>query len=387
MSAVPAPARQPDGAQQWARDHLGPPTLAFLCATLILYGGYLASGVTEQFLAGRNWAHWDSFLYESIATHGDTLMRCPGQPGTWCGNAGWFPGYPVLLTPLYALGLSQNSSAEVVSWIFDWGVLVLLWSGYLQHLQSNLRYVALTFAACVPGGVLMRSVFPMSMTDFFLIWSLLSARSGHWRRAGIIGAGASFCYVSALALAPVLAALVFLQLGGRPLLSRSRQAALAGGLVLVGFVAACVLELIETGRWNAYFLVQQKYHHGLHSPEDTIWPLVKSLFNQHPGYSVALAAEATLGVTVVLVLLVTLLWRLLRRSVTLWDCAVIAFVVIVWFLPATQANLSYWRGDTLLLPAALVLPRAPVWLAVLLTAGAVAVMPLVALYFIQGQLI
>jgi len=37
----------------------------------------------------------DSGLYLDIARHGYTLFRCtPPNRGDWCGNAGWFPGYP-----------------------------------------------------------------------------------------------------------------------------------------------------------------------------------------------------------------------------------------------------------------------------------------------------
>ena len=47
------------------------------------------------------WGRWDSGQYLPIADKGYIYERCAGVanrgPEDWCGNAGWFPGYPYLM--------------------------------------------------------------------------------------------------------------------------------------------------------------------------------------------------------------------------------------------------------------------------------------------------
>ena len=376
------------------RDRLGVPTLVFLGATLLLYTGYLASGVSPHFLAGVNWAHWDSFQYEGIASRGYFVAPCPPHTPGLCGNGGWFPGYPLLLAPLYSLGLSHNFTGEAISWMFDYGLLVLLWSE-LRKLDSELRYIALVFAACVPGGVLMRSVFPMSMTAFFMVAGLLTARAERWRLAGLLAGIAGFCYPSVAVLAPLLAAMAFWRLHDQPTIVRLREAGLAGALALGGFVATCILTQAQTGHWNLYFLVQETYEHGFHGPWATIWPLIKGVLqHQNPGTRSALFAPATaaVGVEAAVALIIVccvagnLVWRLRQRIATDWDIALTALIVVLWLFPVTQANLSWWRGDTLLVPVALLIPRMPKSVGVTITTLAVAMFPRLTTFFVQNLL-
>jgi hypothetical protein len=371
------------------------PTLVFLGATLLLYCGYLASGVSPHFLAGVNWAHWDSANYEAIASRGYYVAVCPPHIPGLCGDGGWFPGYPLLLAPLYSLGLSHDVTGEVISWVFDYGLLVLLWSE-LRKLDSDLRYVALVFTACVPGGVLMRSVYPMSMTAFFLVAALIAARAERWKLAGLLAGIAGFCYPSASVLAPFLAAMAFWRLKDEPTILRLREAGSAGALALGGFVATCILTQAQTGHWNLYFLVQETYRHGFHGPWATIWPLIKGVLqHQNPGtdsalYAPATAAvgvEAAVAVVIVCVTVGSMIWRLRERIATEWDIALTVLVVVLWLLPVTQANLSWWRADTLLIPVALLIPRMPKSAGVTIATLAVAMFPLLTAFFVQNLLI
>src|SRR3954463_9334460 len=59
------------------------------------------------------WGRWDSFHYVDIAVHGRTFGRCDSPrfsalPNplntTWCGTAGWLPGYPWMIRALSATG-------------------------------------------------------------------------------------------------------------------------------------------------------------------------------------------------------------------------------------------------------------------------------------------
>lgn len=369
-----------------ARELLWPPTLAFIAATLVLWCAEVAAGLPAgHFLWGSTWVHWDAGLYESIAQGGYTLMHCAGA-STWCGNAGWFPGYPVLLTPIYAIGVTHNGSAVAVSWFFDWATLVLLWGGCLSQMRAEVRHLALLFAAVVPGGIFMRAAFPMSITDFFLIASLLLARRGRWGWAGLLGALASFCYLSAAAWAPVLGGWVLYRSWSLGWTQRLLRAAASAAMVLGGIVAACLLLWAQTGRVDVYFLVQAKYQHGFHDPFENLWNLIHPLFTGVTGVDAAIGVEGLLALAFVLALALTVLVGALRRSLVAWDLVVLALVLVLWLVPLTQDTLDYWRGDTLMLPGVLMFGRVARTPVALLSAGAVAAFPLLALFYFQGTL-
>jgi hypothetical protein len=365
---------------------LGPPAIAFLCATLVLWA--TASIAGDRFFVASTWARWDSALYMQIAASGLHLVSCPvayGR-GTWCGDAGWYPGYPALLAPLYSIGLPEAATATAVSWLFDFGTLAVLWRGFLAELDSPVRYVGLVFAAFVPGGVYMRAAFPMSMVTFCMILCLLLLRHRRWWWAGVVGGIACFCYLSAIALAPVVALAVFLAGRGQGPLRRVLSACTAGGIVCLGAVAASLLALAQTGHWNAYFMVQAHYGHGFHFPLSILWPMLKGTLTGATGLVRAQDAEATLAAVVAVVLTLGVIARVVKRTATSWDLLLLLLVLICWLAPLTQANLSYWRSDTLLLPGALLVVRLRPAVGTLLTGAAVAIFPILAYFFFVGTL-
>ena len=46
-------------------------------------------------------------------------MGMVSEGSTWCGNAAWFPGYPLLLAGLHVFGLPILGTGIAVSWIFS----------------------------------------------------------------------------------------------------------------------------------------------------------------------------------------------------------------------------------------------------------------------------
>jgi hypothetical protein len=370
-----------------ARD-LGPPALAFLGATVVLL--LAAAAAKARFFTSVTWTRWDAGIYLSIAKQGYGIGPCPPSVlpvGSVCGNAGWFPGYPALLAPLNTLGLPLVLTGVTVSWLFDFGVLVLLWNGFLRGVQSRIRYVSLTFAAFVPGGVYARAAYPLSMTAFFMLLCLLLLRHRHWLWAGVAGGLASFCYPTAIVIAPLVLAWVLLDERDSRLSRRLPTALAAGALAGLGLVATFVVAEVELGHWNAYFLVQAPFKHGFHMPLSILWPMLRGPFAGVKSVHGIWDAEAILSTLVSLVLLVGIGMKALARSASRFDLLLLALVLVLWLAPLTQADVSYWRGDVLLLPAALLLPKLPDWLAVTLAGAAVAVFPFLALFFFNGTLV
>ncbi len=344
-----------------------------------------------QFFSAISWFKWDSLLYSDIAQKGYYLHRCTpaeytGPLPPWCGDTAWFPGYPAVLAVLDGLGLPPVGMAVLVSWVFDLAVLLLLWNGFLRRAPAWLAYLALAFAACCPGGLYMHAAFPMSMTVFFILLWLLALRDRRWVWAGLAGGCAAFCYPTAVVLVPLAVVWIWVEDGGS-LMRRCIAITESGGLTGLGILVALAVGAIGSGRLNAFPLAQSHYEHGFHEPFSILWPLIHGALSGASGVPWAQGVEALLAAFMVVMLAIGLIGLALRGRLTRWDVFLMAFIVVFWLFPATQANESYWRGDTLLLPAALLMLRVRAELSVLICAASIAVFPFLAYYFFAGGLI
>ena len=367
---------------------VGPPTLAFVAATVVLMMAAVAGGA--DFSATSTWTRWDAGIYMTIAHTGYSMFPCIGNqfpPGSWCGNAFLFPGYPLVLAPLYSIGLPTAATAVAVSWIFDFALLVLLWEGFLREISSPLRHVALLFAAFAPGAIYMRAGYPMSMAAFFMLLCLYLLRHRRWFWAALCGSIAAFTYPVAVAIVPIVFAWVLMGERRSALQMRFVRACLCGALAGAGLVATLVAAQVQTGHWNAYFLIQDRYDHGVHLPFTLLLPMLTGPFDGVTYVHGIWDCEAILATAVSACLLLGIGARALRRTTSLQELLIVALVLICWLGPLTQRDISYWRDDTLMLPAAVLLPRLPTRIAIGLAGGAVTMLPLLALFFFIGTLI
>ena len=78
---------------------MAPPLAAFAVARGLLWAASASTG--RGWPGAADLSRHDTFLYLGIAKHGYTLFTCP-RPGGWCGNAGWFPLFPLLVVVLGA---------------------------------------------------------------------------------------------------------------------------------------------------------------------------------------------------------------------------------------------------------------------------------------------
>jgi hypothetical protein len=363
----------------------GPPITAFALATLALWVTTKAQGA--PFSSSSSWFRWDSGFYTQIASSGYRIYPCPGSPGAWCGNAGWFPGYPALLGLFDLLGAPQTGTAVLISWLFALGTLIVLWRGFLREMAALSSYLALGFAAFVPGGIYMRAAFPMAMTTFWTVLCLLMLRRRRWLWGGTAGALATFTYPSALDLAVIVGLWVVADGPRDDVRRRLLPAGGAAGLVGLGFLSALAVFAAQTGRWDAYFLTQAKYHHGIHNPFTQLLPMVRGALGTVTGLTGVIETEATIVAGICIALTVWVAVLAIRGRATRWNALVLLLVLMSWLFPLSQNNLSYWRSDTLLLPAALLVSHMPSWLAALVVGAAVAVFPFLAYFFFQGQLV
>jgi len=330
------------------------------------------------------WSRWDSGLYEDIARDGYDLFRCEEEPTKWCGDAGWFPAYSWVFGGLHQLGLPLRATGVVVSWLFAAGTIVLLWATFLERRTEAAAVAALFYAAFAPGQIYHYAVFPLSMLAFTTVaflWLLYGAR---YVAAGVAGALAAMSYPAGAVLAPLAAAWLLFQ-RSIPLGERLRRAAITSGLTLAGLWILLIDQRLETGHWDAFFLVQEKYEHELQNPFVATWDLlVDGLRNFSEGIAVAAAVQTALVTIVLALVLVHAVRR--RRSLDGADSLLLIWAVATWALPLSQSSVSAQRGQATLLPLAVLVARLPTPLAWALTLGAVAIAVWMEHYFLNGTL-
>jgi hypothetical protein len=165
---------------------------------------------------------------------------------------------------------------------------------------------------------------------------------------------------------------------------RLRRTAISAGVMLAGFCVLLVDQRLEVGRWNAYFLVQRKYHHTLRDPLAPVHDALHVLRTSSPFRVSSAPSVQTLLVTFALVcVLVVVATR--RRSDG--DLLLALWALATWAFPLAQANVSVWRSEAALLPLAALMPRLPrpLLVVVVVVAGWISV-PMAMLYF-EGKLV
>jgi len=327
---------------------------------------------------GSTWSRYDSTHYQSIANGGYELYRCPQDyepdPGGWCGNAGWFPGYPWLVRALHSLGLPLQGAAVGLAFAFAGATLVLLWRTFFRRRRDVLVTLGLVYAAWAPGQIYHYAIFPMSVLAFFTVAHLWLLQRGRYVAAGLAGAAAVLAYPLGVVLIPVAAAWLLWH-------RRVREALLTAGLTAIGLAVLVVDQQLETGHWNAYLLVQRKYHHHLQNPIAATYDQLKPLVQGSPFELLDATAWQTLLVTVVLAL-ATL--HVLRHRT---DGLLLLWAFATWLVPLSQAAVEVQRSQAALLPLAIFVPRLPRPVAIALVVAAVVIAAAMEKLFLQGRIV
>ena len=359
---------------------LGPPLAAFLLVQIALY--IAARDAGYPYFHYLSWHRFDSGFYVDSATHGYTYLRCVAPLHGWCGRAGWFPGYSILIAALSALGPSPRQAAITISLLFCAGGLIVLWVGLLDSKTSPRNLLALLFAAFVPGHIYDHSVFPLSVASFFVLLAFALLRRRRYTAAGLAGAAACMSYPTAVLIAPLTAVWLLYAERGSPWARRLRLATLTGGLMGLGLGAVLLIDKIEVGVWTAYFRVQAHYHHTIRNPFSAWADVVKPLRHGIHGLASVPALEAAFVGALVVVLLVNSAWR--RRRMSELELLALAFAVAVWLFPLCFQTVDIYRSDALLIPAALLVRRLPLAVAGLATAAAIALsVPMGEAFFVR----
>jgi hypothetical protein len=278
-------------------------------------------------------AYWDGQNYTTIAAHGyppGPLDVTPGHPGhLW----GFFPGYPMLVTVFFHLGMSTTVSGIFVSAVAE---LIALY--YLVRLvEAELDREAARFAAWLlalwPDAIDLSMVYGDSTFLAAAAASLYYMRRGDNGRACLCAAVAIAVRITGLALIP---ALLFEYL-------RRRRWRPAPGLVLIGATLLPVVGFVlyahaQTGDWLAYSHVQSSAGYG---GRTVTWPWTALANTWHLAFGTQPSGFAILEILDLIFGLGSLAAVAYMWSTPRIPASLAAFSTIAWLLPA---SLTYWAG-------------------------------------------
>lgn len=309
------PARRPG----WHRFGAAtvPPLIALLAGWALLAIRSKQHG-TALFNAST-WARWDSGQYVRLARIGyfGSYHCKSGQvpphhpPGPlFCGNTGWFPGYPAGIRGLTDVtSLSVPVAALIIAWACWYLVLVLMWQLLAGARSAASRWICLFIAAFFPGQVYFAALFPVSLcvaatlACLYLVTREVRRPLLHGAAGALAGAAAAYSYITPVAVAPALLITAVLAVRGR----RRLQYVLGAVGIAAGFGGTLLTMQVMVGYWNGYFLSTAKYGVGAHSPIDTIGDRLSPLWETQPAGREFLAVTASQTLlTLLLVVLVTL---------------------------------------------------------------------------------
>jgi hypothetical protein len=337
-----------------------PPLIAFILGRALLFWAARRTGY-DTFVADT-WSRWDSGHYCAIAESGYEFFSCARIPGydpkLWCGNTAWMPGYSLLMRGVAAItGVKVMTAGAVLSPLFALAALVVIWNAFLEAKVSTANLLTLGLAAFFPAYFYGHAIFPISM---FALLQLLSLRMYADRRyglAGLLGAAAAFTYSSGLFLAGVYGLHVLLAERKRPYLEQLRILCLTSGAVALGFVAVIVMQRLEVGIWDAYFLVQAKYSYAFRTPFAAWQEHWTKAIDDWPKF-IGPSNQTMFVALLCSCMLAFLPWR---RGFTRTEGVLALFLLVYWLTPLMLGvGLSIYRAETTLLPAVSLARRLPV---------------------------
>lgn len=285
--------------------------------------------------------HWDALHYVDIAQRGYTA----GDPT----SVAFFPLYPVLMRAAATLTANVTPQALEV-----WGIVIsnvcLLIAGGLLIALCRLDFGttgasrAAWYLFIFPTSFFLSAVYAESLFLALSLGAVLSARRGHWLRAGALGALAAltrpFGCIVALPLA--VEALLQWRSGARPW--RVVPGLLAIPAAFGGYLAYLWQ---QHGDPLVFLYVENEWQRSLTAP----WQTFIEFFSTPITVNTGLHSAVDLGFALFTIAVTVAAWKLLRPSYALYLTALV-------LIPLSSGSLgSISRFDVVYFPIILVLAR------------------------------
>lgn len=334
-------------------------------------------------MAGRNFALpadrvlWDSKLYLSIAQDGYESYRCierfPNLPDVWCGNTAWFPGYPAVIRTVAFVGMPFDMAGVLVSEGFFLASLFLLWRLFDRRLTWT-SGAAMVLAAVWPGAIYFHVVFGISMCLFGLLLMVNAVRDEIWWLAGI-GAFVAFSthIVGVVGVIALVSSFFFAWRSYRwP--QRLWRVAAASAMGSLAYFWAIWLIHFDTGSWTIYWEHQRDAFNngGVHNPIEGLASFWNAPFDYYRpadignNWLTALSVNAhqsqlVLNLALLALIVVTAIWRLVKRDLSPWEVVAVMIAIGVVVMPILSNAWSAWYRHNALMLVALPVLRLPRW--------------------------
>lgn len=334
---------------------------------------------------------WDSALYMQIAEQGHTLFHCGPEQGyeanstVWCGNSGWAPLYPFLMNLLSNIsGWTLAISGMVLSSLFF--LAYLLVGAQLVKVSSyNIRnWLLIAILAFCPGNIYFHAVFPLAQVAFCMALFMLFLRNEKFLYAGIVGFFAVLSYSIGFFL------LAILGIYGLYILVYRReifwQFSLKTGLItLTGLLALFTYDYFATGYWNALFMIQTKYGHGINSPWKMFGLRWDKLF--HEPFTLKSWNEVQ-NLVMVFYIIVIATYTLRQKAAGTFRVFHALYLMVFWFLPyCTGMDVALYRNSAVLGPGHSAAQRFPLWALAVLAMVFIALSYPLGILFIQSTIV
>jgi hypothetical protein len=348
------------------------------------------------------WARWDTFNYGAITQYGRNFGHCDRPPlsvlanpfhATWCGTAGWLPGYPWLIRMVQTTGITLPNGGLLLSWAATAVAMFLVWFGWGRDLHPVRALLVMVAFGVFPGAVYNFALFPTSIALACAVGAILAATRERFLVAALLMTGAGLCYPSAWFAAVGLAigmVLVGCTLGVRQVIRRA-----VWGLAGLGsLVVLAVHDQLAFGHANAYILVTTgPGFDGRGYPGSGFVQLV--LHRDTPEQkrigrtaADALAVQAVVAVATAFLAALSTAWTWLRTKATGDIYPAAAGLSVVVSVLVLNANGGAWnRSAVLAAPCVLCLRRLPMPLLVLLVAVIAVTTAFVSRAFFAGTLV
>lgn len=351
------------------------PLLSYLVSTAVTWLAAALAGVDYWSADGRR--RWDSEHYLSIAARGYESFRCidryPNFPDVWCGTTAWFPGYPMAIRAVAALGVPVEWAGVLVSEVCLLASLLIVWGLLGNRLDRNTGG-AMALAAVFPGGVYFHAVFPISLCLLGLLLVVVGVRRESWWLAGLGAFVALSTHpVGVIGVVALLASLLF---GWRRTGWPGRVLRVGGAAVLGALAYPASLAVIhhDTGSWTIFAEHQREAYGqgGLMNPVEQVIRFWQTPFwewyppDPAAPWLVQVSTHAhqyqlVVNLALITVIAVVAVWRAVRRDLTAWQAVAVLLAIGAVAMPLVTGTATSWYRHGALMLIALPVLRLPRW--------------------------
>jgi hypothetical protein len=317
-----------------------------------------------NFFSIPDYLRWDSGHYLSIANVGYTLKKCCieniNYPNChdWCGNSGWFPFYSYLIKTLTSLGFEDVFAGYMISAIFHFLVIYMIVKFCIEHYNKIQNLIILTALIFFFGNIYYQAIFPISMFLFLIICSFNLIVKGNYFKAAIAGAASVFTYPSGLWLLIVFPVYIFFCCSIRLSIKGLLTSVYTCLILLCGYLPIMIIQKIQVDNWNAFFMVQKTYGHGINIPTKYIKRNIIDLFSNAMTNNFWI--EIQTNVVLCMIIIVFTFSIIKNKSLLKMDLLILIYLFIFYLIPLSMGkSLSLYRAESILLPGILLFAKCP----------------------------